>query len=391
MVVLSFFIVFFYSGGMKTAHAQETTKSFNYVCTANTSFGEIAINMNVTPTATVPNKVQANQEFSVSNIQTTIGVDLTGQIEPLKGFINPFNGHVNQLNLTSPSETVNVFGSEGVAIPETPFDPNDTLISFQISGNDTNFNAGEDDVNIHVGEIEAEIYAKLGTTPIDLPVTCTPPEDTLFTTVKVEEKLDNQAPVITLKGDNPMTIKVGETYNDPGVMAKDEVDGDLTKQVIVSGDLNTEKLGEYSITYTVEDKAGNQATATRIVYVEAAEPDDDEKPGDGEKPSDDEKPEDDEKPSDSEKPSDDEKPGDGEKPGDDEKQDDGEKPGDDEKQDDGEKPEENNLGAGNDDNKPGNGVVLPNTATNIPFILLIGAILLTAGASIPLFRKYIFN
>ncbi|RFA34053.1 hypothetical protein CAI16_12585 [Virgibacillus dokdonensis] len=366
MVLLSIFIVFFYSGGMKTAHAQETTKSFNYVCTANTSFGEIAINMNVTPTATVPNKVQANQEFSVSNIQTTIGVDLTGQIEPLKGFINPFNGHVNQLNLTSPSETVNVFGSEGAAIPETPFDPNDTQISFQISGNDTNFNAGEDDVNIHVGEIEAEIYAKLGTTPIDLPVTCTPPEDTLFTTVKVEEKLDNQAPVITLKGDNPMSIKVGETYNDPGVMAKDEIDGDLTKQVIVSGDVNTEKPGEYNITYTA-DKAGNQATATRTVYVEAAEPDDDENPGDDENPSD------------------------GEKPGNGEKPSDGKKPGDNEQQDDGENPEENNLGAGNNDNKPGSGAVLPNTATNIPFTLLIGAILLAAGASIPLFRKYIFN
>lgn len=393
IMILSMICVFFYSGGMIAAHAQQATKSFNYVCVAKTSIaGDILIDMKVTPTVTVPDTVNPNQQFSVSDIETAIEVDVTGSLAPLKGLINPFNGHVQQFHLQAANETVNVVGAEGVAIPETPFDNDAPFIPFRISANDASYTAGNEDINIHVGEIKAEIHAKLGTTPVNLPVTCTPPEDTLLTTVKVEEteaEVDHEAPVITLNGDNPMSLKVGETYNEPGATAKDNVDGDLTEKIQISGEVNTQKAGKYNVTYSVTDKAGNKGTATRTVYVEeAADPGGGEKPGDGDKPGGGEKPGDGDKPGGGEKPGDGQKPGDGEKPGD------GQKPGNDDKPG-----EQNgtNVGAGNNNNDPpklggtSKGGVLPNTATNIPLSLLTGAILIALGGSFHFLRKYIFN
>jgi hypothetical protein len=83
-------------------------------------------------------------------------------------------------------------------------------------------------------------------------------------TVNVIE--DTTAPVITLNGDSSMTIAQGSTYVDPGATATDNVDGDLS--VDVSGNVDTNTVGEYTILYNVTDEAGNAATqVTRTVNV----------------------------------------------------------------------------------------------------------------------------
>ena len=52
-----------------------------------------------------------------------------------------------------------------------------------------------------------------------------------------------------------------------GISAYDKEDGDLTASIKVSGSVNTSKVGEYKLTYTVEDKDGNVSTFTRIIFV----------------------------------------------------------------------------------------------------------------------------
>ncbi len=74
-----------------------------------------------------------------------------------------------------------------------------------------------------------------------------------------EEGPDTVAPVITLNGDNPMQVVIGENYVEPGVIATDNKDGDLSNAVVISGSVNTEELGTYYITYNVSDLAGNNA------------------------------------------------------------------------------------------------------------------------------------
>ena len=76
-------------------------------------------------------------------------------------------------------------------------------------------------------------------------------------------------PVVTLQGDAQITIKAGSSFTDPGVTATDNIDGDITASVAVSGSVNTYHAGTYTITYTATDAAGNIATAERTVIVEA--------------------------------------------------------------------------------------------------------------------------
>ena len=78
---------------------------------------------------------------------------------------------------------------------------------------------------------------------------------------------DKTAPVITLKGENPLTLSVGQTYNEPGATATDDVDSTVT--ITITGTVNTNTAGSYTVTYTAKDSAGNTATKTRTVTVTA--------------------------------------------------------------------------------------------------------------------------
>ena len=76
---------------------------------------------------------------------------------------------------------------------------------------------------------------------------------------------DTIPPVITLNGNSSITLEYGSTYTEIGATTNDNVDGAVS--VSVSGDVNTSKLGTYTITYTATDNAGNTATKTRTVSV----------------------------------------------------------------------------------------------------------------------------
>ena len=85
-------------------------------------------------------------------------------------------------------------------------------------------------------------------------------------TVTVE---DVTAPVITLVGSNPATITVGTSYSDAGVTCDDNVDGAITPTSSSTVDVNN--IGNYTVTYSCTDAAGNDAAdVSRIVMVDAA-------------------------------------------------------------------------------------------------------------------------
>ena len=78
---------------------------------------------------------------------------------------------------------------------------------------------------------------------------------------------DLTKPIIKLGGELKTYIKVGTAYTDPGFTASDNIDGDITSKVVVSGGVDTSKMGINTITYSVADSFGNTTTATRKVYV----------------------------------------------------------------------------------------------------------------------------
>ncbi len=79
--------------------------------------------------------------------------------------------------------------------------------------------------------------------------------------------VDDNPPTITLNGTPKIAIVVGNEYKEQGAKAKDDKDGDLTKNIKIEGTVDTSKIGEYTITYKVTDKSGNIATKTRTVVV----------------------------------------------------------------------------------------------------------------------------
>ena len=82
---------------------------------------------------------------------------------------------------------------------------------------------------------------------------------------------DAVPPVIELLGQAAVEVPSGSSYSDAGATAADNIDGDITAEIVVTGSVNTAVVGSYTLTYNVADFAGNQATqVVRTVSVTPA-------------------------------------------------------------------------------------------------------------------------
>lgn len=81
---------------------------------------------------------------------------------------------------------------------------------------------------------------------------------------------DAVPPELTLSGEVSATLQVGESFTEPGYSATDNVDGDITDRVTVSGSVDIWHAGSYTLHYSVMDSFGNLAEAERTVTVAAA-------------------------------------------------------------------------------------------------------------------------
>ena len=78
---------------------------------------------------------------------------------------------------------------------------------------------------------------------------------------------DITKPEIKLKGTGEVVVYSGEAYTEAGVSAIDNCDGDITSKVVTSGNVDTSKLGTYTLTYSVVDSHNNSSDVKRIVRV----------------------------------------------------------------------------------------------------------------------------
>jgi len=72
-------------------------------------------------------------------------------------------------------------------------------------------------------------------------------------------------------GEEQMSITVGTFFVEPGYAASDNVDGNLTEQVQIEGEVDWLNAGVYELSYSVTDGYENTVTATRTVEVVAKE------------------------------------------------------------------------------------------------------------------------
>jgi large repetitive protein len=77
--------------------------------------------------------------------------------------------------------------------------------------------------------------------------------------------IDSTPPTLSVPGANPLVVECHSTFVDPGAIAGDACDASVP--VTVSGLVNVNVPGDYLLTYSATDHAGNTRTATRVVRV----------------------------------------------------------------------------------------------------------------------------
>ena len=96
-----------------------------------------------------------------------------------------------------------------------------------------------------------------------------------YFTKQQKEKLKAQQIIDTIKpeiiGAKDITIKQGDTIDlTQNIKVEDNIDKDIP--LVITGDINTNKVGEYEITYTATDKSNNKAEKTIKIKIEPKEP-----------------------------------------------------------------------------------------------------------------------
>jgi len=76
---------------------------------------------------------------------------------------------------------------------------------------------------------------------------------------------DVTPPVIVLNGEANITLEQNAVYTELGATALDGVDGNVS--VSISGTVDTSTVGNYTVTYTATDSAGNKESLKRHIHV----------------------------------------------------------------------------------------------------------------------------
>ena len=96
-----------------------------------------------------------------------------------------------------------------------------------------------------------------------------------YFTKQQKEKLEARQIIDTIKpeiiGAKDITIKQGDTIDlTQNIKVEDNINKDIP--LIITGDIDTNKVGEYEITYTATDKSNNKAEQTIKIKIEPKEP-----------------------------------------------------------------------------------------------------------------------
>jgi hypothetical protein len=120
-----------------------------------------------------------------------------------------------------------------------------------------------DDKIMISGEIDV---SKLGTYEILYSVTDNS-TNTVLKTTRTIKVIDSTSPIIKLNGADSITVEEGNTYNELSAIVTDNYDKDIQNKLVILGNVDTTKVGEYTITYSASDASGNKSDIIRTVNV----------------------------------------------------------------------------------------------------------------------------
>ena len=144
-----------------------------------------------------------------------------------------------------------------------------TSVQYACSFQDPGFSAELDGVPIQVtvnGSVNTS--SPLGTIHSLTYTAVTFPQQEAETKTRSVTTLDLNNPVLTLLGNNPLSLLVNDTYGDAGFQVLDDHDGDVSNLVSVSGwDESTAAADQFSKNYSIQDSIGNSASIVRTISV----------------------------------------------------------------------------------------------------------------------------
>jgi hypothetical protein len=82
--------------------------------------------------------------------------------------------------------------------------------------------------------------------------------------------IERAKPTITLLGDAVVSLNKGCTYTEAGFDAKDNLNADIAAGVVISGTVDVNTPGQYTLTYTAKDALNNESSVIRTVNVSSA-------------------------------------------------------------------------------------------------------------------------
>ena len=82
-----------------------------------------------------------------------------------------------------------------------------------------------------------------------------------------DNRIRDLYPTIVLNGENQIYVIINNSYQDMGVQASDNVDGNITNKVVIENSVNTSIVGEYNVNYMVTNSRGYTNMITRKVNV----------------------------------------------------------------------------------------------------------------------------
>lgn len=197
--------------------------------------------------------------------QAAPGTDGTLLSDPVMASITVNEVNDDPIALDDTLEDV-AYGTSVVTIPFSALTGNDSAgpaderVSQTLSVVNVEANAGGE-VGIVDGHVEFHPDPEfLGTASFTYTVSDGGRTDNAVASFNIGDKVK---PTITLNGGATVYILQGESFTEPGYSAEDNVDGDLTNEVTVTGSVDTSTIGTYSISYNLSDVSNNVADTVR--------------------------------------------------------------------------------------------------------------------------------
>lgn len=255
------------SSATAAASAGNDTITFNQL--ADGTYGNCAIT--VTDSAGNKSKPLIISEFTIDTILPILGNLVYTKINGESKNISPIN---NEYSVTINSSEISKFANNLNGIVYINIDGADLAGKFYVRWVEGNQVIGQMVYQAHANNEQIPVDGWYFVLAENIAAPFTVGQNTFQTTFLDEAynetkatlhltTTDTTAPVITLLGENPVNLAIGDTYTDAGATATDNLDDNITANIAVVNPVNTSAAGIYTITYNVMDSAGNPATEVK--------------------------------------------------------------------------------------------------------------------------------